>query len=186
MKILVTGGAGFIGSNIIRYINNVYPEYDIVNLDKVDSDSNFENIRYVKGDISDRSFIFDLFEKEKFNVVVNFAHENNISKHVNDQSIFTITNIIGAQALLDASKECGVRSFHQVSTSDVYKELKSEDLPSYTASMLASDILAKAYEKEYDLNVTISRCERIDNMEQYCENIADIINNGVSGNIYNI
>lgn len=185
-KILVTGGTGFIGSNLIKYMSETHPEYDIVNLDKVMNDHNYENMRYVEGDISDRSFIFNLFEKEKFDIVVNCAFEKNYNEERDYKSIFTVTNIVGTQALLDASRECGVRRYHQVSTSEVYENLNEVKVPSYTASRIASDKLVLAYKKEYNLNATISRTGEIQDIEAYCENIDDIIHNGTSGEIYNI
>lgn len=185
-KILVTGGAGFIGSNFIKYISKTHPEYNIVNLDKVTNDYNCENLRYVKGDISDRNFIFNLFEKEKFDIVVNCAFEKNYNEETDDKSIFTVTNIIGTQALLDASRECGIKKYHQVSTSEVYEDLNEVKVPSYTASRIASDKLVLVYKKEYNLNATISRTGEIQDIEFYCVNIDNIIHNGVSGEIYDI
>ena len=194
-NILVTGGAGFIGSNYIKYMNNVHPEYNIVNLDKIANDCNCENLRYVKdstnykfinGNISDRSFIFNLFEKEKFDVVVNFASEHDCYDNTEDKSEFIITNIIGTQALLDASKEYGVRRYHQVSTNDVYEDLESADEPCYIASKIASEKLVIAYEKEYNLKSTISRHGKVYDIESYCKSLDDIIHNGIPGEIYSI
>lgn len=194
-NILVTGGVGFIGSNYIKYMSNVHPEYNIVNLDKIANDCNCDNLRYVKenanykfinGNISDRSFIFNLFEKEKFDVVVNFASEHECYNNVEDKSEFVITNIIGTQALLDASKEYGVRRYHQVSTNDVYEDLGSADEPCYIASKIASDKLVMAYEKEYNLKSTISRNGKVCDIESYCKSLDDIIHNGIPGEIYSI
>ena len=185
-KILVTGGSGFIGSNFIKYISKIHPDYNIVNLDKVSNDYNCNNLRYVKGDISDRGFIFNLFEKEKFDIVINFASVQNYDEKTEDKSIFTLTNIIGTQALLDASKECGVKIYHQVSTSEVYEDLENVGIPTYVASKLAADNLVTAYEKEYGLKASISRCGEINNIDNYCKKIDDIIHNYNYGEIYDI
>lgn len=176
-KILVTGGAGFIGSNFINYIKQKYPKCYIVSLDKLTCNSDSENYKTIKGDISDRKFIFDLFEKEMFDVVINCANESDIEKYADLQSIFTITNIIGTQILLDASVECNVRRYHQVSTSEAYGELCNKKIPSYLASRLAGDLLVKVYNNEYDLRATLSK-NKVDenNIEEYCQCIEKEIN----------
>ncbi len=129
MKILVTGGAGFIGGNFVHYMVNKYPEDQIVNLDLLTYAGNLEtlkpvegkpNYKFVRGDIADRPFIMDLFEKERFDVVVNFAAESHVDRSITDPGIFVRTNVLGTQVLLDASKEYGVKRYHQVSTDEVY------------------------------------------------------------------
>ena len=114
MKIIVTGGAGFIGGNFIHHMVNKYPEYDIVNLDLLTYAGNLEtlkpvegkpNYKFVKGDIADRKFVFDLFEKEKPDMVVNFAAESHVDRSVVDPESFVRTNVMGTTTLLDACKE---------------------------------------------------------------------------------
>ena len=161
MKILVTGGAGFIGGNFVHYMVNKYPEDMIVNLDKLTYAGNLEtckpvegkpNYKFVKGDIADREFIFDLFKKEKFDVVVNFAAESHVD-------------------LLDACNEFGIKRYHQVSTDEVYGDLPldrpdlffTEETPLHTSSPYSSskasaDLFVLAYHRTFGLPVTISRC----------------------------
>ena len=179
-KILVTGGAGFIGGNFVHYMANKYPEYMIVNLDALTYAGNLEtlkpvedkpNYKFVKGDIADREFIFDLFKKEKFDIVVNFAAESHVDRSVEDPGIFVKTNIVGTQVLLDASKEFGVERYHQVSTDEVYGDLPldrkdlffTESTPlnpssPYSASKASADLLVNAYYRTFGLPTTISRC----------------------------
>ena len=180
MKICVTGGAGFIGGNFVHYMVKKYPEYEILNLDLLTYAGNLEtlkpvenepNYRFVRGDIADREFIMDLFEKEKFDVVVNFAAESHVDRSISDPGIFVQTNVLGTQVLLDASKEYGVKRFHQVSTDEVYGDLPldrqdlffHEDTPLHTSSPYSSskasaDLFVMAYFRTFGLPVTISRC----------------------------
>ena len=180
MKILVTGGAGFIGGNFIHYMVNKYPEDEIVNLDLLTYCGNLEtlkpvedkpNYRFVKGDIADRPFIFNLFEKEKFDVVINFAAESHVDRSIEDPAIFVKTNVLGTTTLLDAAKEFGVKRFHQVSTDEVYGDLPldrpdlffTETTPIHTSSPYSSakasaDLFVLAYHRTFGLPVTISRC----------------------------
>lgn len=179
-KMLITGGCGFIGSNFIRYILNKYENIKIVNLDFLTYAGNLKNLKsienninykFVKGDIADREFVYSLFEKEKFDVVVNFAAESHVDRSVTDPGIFIKTNIVGTQVLLDASKKNNVGRFHQVSTDEVYGDLplsrkdllfteKSPLNPSspYSASKTSADLLVGAYHKTFKMNTTISRC----------------------------
>lgn len=180
MKILVTGGAGFIGGNFVHYMISKYPDYKIVNLDALTYAGNLEtlkdvqdkkNYKFVKGDISDRKFIFDLFENEKFDIVVNFAAESHVDRSIVEPDIFIKTNVLGTQVLLDASKKYNVSRFHQVSTDEVYGDLPldrknlffTEDTPlnpssPYSASKASADFLVQAYHRTFGLNTTISRC----------------------------
>ena len=180
MKILVTGGAGFIGGNFIHYMVNRYPEDEIVNLDLLTYAGNLEtlkpvenkpNYRFVKGDIADRPFIMDLFAKEKFDVVVNFAAESHVDRSIKDPGIFVKTNVLGTTTLLDASKEYGVKRYHQVSTDEVYGDLPldrpdlffTETTPLHTSSPYSSskasaDLFVLAYHRTFGLPVTVSRC----------------------------
>ena len=128
MKIIVTGGAGFIGSNFVQHMVNKYPEYTIINLDLLTYAGNLENLkpvedkpnyRFVRGDIADRAFIFDLFEKEKPDMVVNFAAESHVDRSITDPEAFVRTNVMGTTTLLDACRTYGIKRYHQVSTDAV-------------------------------------------------------------------
>ncbi|MEG1252678.1 MAG: dTDP-glucose 4,6-dehydratase [Erysipelotrichaceae bacterium] len=180
MKILVTGGAGFIGGNFIHYMVDKYPEDEIVNLDLLTYAGNLEtlkpvegkkNYKFVHGDIADRPFIFDLFEKEKFDIIVNFAAESHVDRSISDPEIFVRTNVVGTTTLLDAAKKFGVKRYHQVSTDEVYGDLPldrpdlffTEETPLHTSSPYSSakasaDLFVMAYYRTYGLPVTISRC----------------------------
>ena len=180
MKILVTGGAGFIGGNFVHYMVENHPEDMIVNLDLLTYAGNLEtckpvegkpNYKFVKGDIADREFIFKLFEEEKFDIVVNFAAESHVDRSITDPEIFVKTNVMGTTTLLDAAKEFGVKRYHQVSTDEVYGDLPldrpdlffTEETPihtssPYSSSKAAADLLVLAYHRTYGLPVTISRC----------------------------
>jgi len=180
MKYLITGGAGFIGTNFIYYMLERYPEHEYVCLDKLTYAGNLSNLseamkhknfRFVKGDIADRRFVFDLFEKEKFDIVVNFAAESHVDRSIESPDVFLVTNVLGTQVLLDASRKFNVKRFHQISTDEVYGDLpldkpelkfkETDNLrPSspYSASKASADLLVLAYHRTYKLPVTISRC----------------------------
>jgi dTDP-glucose 4,6-dehydratase len=177
MKLLVTGGAGFIGSNFVRYMVNKYPEYNIVNLDLLTYAGNLENLKdienaanykFVRGDIADREFINGLFKEEKFDYVLNFAAESHVDRSITDPGIFVQTNIQGTLALLDAAKTFGVTKYLQVSTDEVYGTLGetgyfTEETPlaansPYSASKAGADLLVRAYHETFGLPVNITRC----------------------------
>ena len=180
MKLLVTGGAGFIGGNFVHHMVNKYPEYQIVNLDLLTYAGNLEtlkpvedkpNYHFVKGDIADEPFIMNLFEKEQFDIVVNFAAESHVDQSITDPGIFVQTNVMGTRVLLDASKKYGVKRYHQVSTDEVYGDLPldrpdlyfTEETPIHTSSPYSSskasaDLFVLAYYRTFGLPVTISRC----------------------------
>lgn len=180
MKILVTGGAGFIGSNFIYYMLNKYPSYDIVCLDKLTYAGNMSTLenslknnrfKFTKGDIADKLVVDKLFSKEQFDVVVNFAAESHVDRSIENPEVFLITNILGTQTLMDASKKYNVKRFHQVSTDEVYGDLPldrpdllfTENTPihtssPYSASKASADLLVQAYYRTYKLPITISRC----------------------------
>lgn len=180
MKLLVTGGAGFIGTNFIYYELEKHSDDSIVCVDKLTYAGNTENLkrasehnnfRFVRADICDRKIMYELFEKEKFDVVVNFAAESHVDRSIENPEVFLQTNVMGTQVLLDASLKYGVGRFHQISTDEVYGDLPIDrpDLfftettplnPSspYSASKASADLLAGAYYRTYGLPVTISRC----------------------------
>ena len=180
MKILVTGGAGFIGGNFVHYMVNKYPEDTIINLDLLTYAGNLEtlkpvedkpNYRFVKGDIADRKFVFELFEKERPDVVINFAAESHVDRSISDPESFVRTNVLGSTTLMDAAREFKVKRYHQVSTDEVYGDLLldrpdlffTEETPlhtssPYSSSKAAADLFVLAYHRTYGLPVTISRC----------------------------
>lgn len=180
MTILVTGGAGFIGTNFIFYWQKAHPEDRIVCLDKLTYAGNLKNLegvkqkdnfRFVKGDICDRDNVFALFEEEHPDYVVNFAAESHVDRSIEEPELFLRTNVLGTQVLLDACREYGVKRFHQISTDEVYGDLPLDKLellftevspirPSspYSATKAAADLLVQAYYRTYELPVTISRC----------------------------
>ena len=178
-KLLVTGGSGFIGCNFIEYMLKTYPNYEVINLDLLTYAGCLENngavqdypqYRFIHGDIRDRAFIFELFEKEQFDWVVNFAAESHVDRSIEDPSSFLTTNVLGTQVLMDACRCYGVKRFHQVSTDEVYGDLSLEDdtlftemfplkaSSPYSASKASSDLLALSYWRTFKLPVTISRC----------------------------
>ena len=180
MKILVTGGAGFIGCNFIYYMLNKYPDYEIVCLDALTYAGNLKSLsgavanpkfKFVKGSISDKDFVDRLFKSESFDIVVNFAAESHVDRSIENPFIFLETNIMGTACLLEASKKYGVKRYHQVSTDEVYGDLPldrpdvfftektnlSASSP-YSASKASADLLTLAYHRTYGLPVTISRC----------------------------
>ena len=180
MKILVTGGAGFIGSNFIFHMLDKYPDYRIVCLDCLTYAGNLStlepvmdnpNFRFVKESITDREAVYKLFEEEKPDMVVNFAAESHVDRSIEDPSIFVKTNVEGTVVLLDAAKKYGVKRYHQVSTDEVYGDLPldrpdlffTEETPihtssPYSSSKAAADLLVLAYHRTYGLPVSISRC----------------------------
>lgn len=180
MTVIVTGGAGFIGSNFIFYMLKKYPQYRIVCLDKLTYAGNLTtlkdisdkpNFRFVKLDICDRAGVFALFEEEKPDIVVNFAAESHVDRSIDHPEIFLQTNIIGTSVLMDACLQYKTGRFHQVSTDEVYGDLPldrpdlffTEDTPlhtssPYSSSKAAADLLTLSYYRTYGLPVTISRC----------------------------
>ena len=180
MKILVTGGAGFIGSNFVYYMLGKYPDYQIVCLDALTYAGNLstlkeamenKNFKFVKGDITDRKLVFELFEQEKFDIVVNFAAESHVDRSIENPEVFLKTNILGTQVLMDASLKYNVKRYHQISTDEVYGDLPldkpelmfTETTPihtssPYSASKASADLLCQAYFRTFGLPATISRC----------------------------
>ena len=178
MNILITGGAGFIGSNFVYYMLDKHPDYNLIVLDKLTYAGNLETlepimekIRFIKADIADREAVYKIFETEKPDIVVNFAAESHVDRSIENPEIFLITNILGTQVLMDACKKYGIKRYHQVSTDEVYGDLPldrpdlmfTENTPIHTSSPYSSskagaDLLVQAYHRTYNLPVTISRC----------------------------
>jgi len=180
MKILVTGGAGFIGGNFVHYELERHPEDKIVCLDALTYAGNIETLRdalknpqfsFVQGNISDRDAVYALFEQEKPDIVVNFAAESHVDRSIENPGVFLQTNVIGTGVLLDACRKYGVARFHQVSTDEVYGDLPlertdlffTEETPlhtssPYSASKASADLLTLAYFRTFHLPVTLSRC----------------------------
>lgn len=180
MTILVTGGAGFIGSNFIFHMLGKHPEDRIVCLDKLTYAGNLStlepvmdkpNFRFVKADICDREAVFQLFQEEKPEIVVNFAAESHVDRSIENPGVFLQTNIMGTATLMNACRKYGTQRYHQVSTDEVYGDLPldrpdllfTEETPIHTSSPYSSskagaDLLVQAYHRTYGLPVTISRC----------------------------
>lgn len=180
MKLIITGGAGFIGSNFIYYELKQHPKDKFICLDKLTYAGNLSslksamqqpNFKFVKGDIADRDFVYSLFEIEKPDVVVNFAAESHVDRSILEPELFLKTNVIGTGVLMDACRKYGIKRYHQVSTDEVYGDLPldrpdlffTETTPlhtssPYSASKASADLLVLAYHRTYGLPVTISRC----------------------------
>ncbi len=180
MKWLVTGGAGFIGSNFVFYLMEKYPEDQVVCVDSLTYAGNLETLESVmenprfafeKVDIADRKAIYALFEREKPDVVVNFAAETHVDRSVMDPGVFLRTNVLGTGVLMDACRQYGIKRYHQVSTDEVYGDLPLDrpDLffteetsihtsSPYSASKASADLLVQAYHRTFGLPVSISRC----------------------------
>lgn len=178
-KVLVTGGAGFIGGNFVKYMVNKYPEYQIFNLDaltyagdltKHRDIENKENYSFIKADIADKEAISEIFTKENFDYVVHFAAESHVDRSITEPEIFIRTNVLGTQVLLDAAKAINVKKFVHVSTDEVYGELDfdpetffTENTPlqpnsPYSASKASSDMIVRAYHETYNMPINITRC----------------------------
>lgn len=180
MNIIITGGAGFIGSNFVFHMLRFHPEDRIICLDKLTYAGNLStlapvmdkpNFRFVKADICDRKAVYQLFAEEKPDIVVNFAAESHVDRSIENPSIFLETNIMGTAVLMDACRQYGIQRYHQVSTDEVYGDLPldrpdlffTETTPIHTSSPYSSskasaDLLVLAYHRTYGLPVTISRC----------------------------
>jgi dTDP-glucose 4,6-dehydratase len=176
MKLLVTGGAGFIGSNFIHHILKKYPDYQIINLDALTYAGNLENLKdiendqrykFVKGDICDKELANDLVKDA--DEIVHFAAESHVDRSILDAENFVRTNVLGTYNLLEAAKSNGNKRFHHISTDEVFGALKPEDpkfdektpynpRSPYSASKAASDHLVNSYFHTYDLPITISNC----------------------------
>jgi dTDP-glucose 4,6-dehydratase len=180
MRVIVTGGAGFIGGNFVHYMLSRYSGYEIICIDSLTYAGNMEtlepvmenpNFSFYKADISDRAAIYEIFKEIKPDIVINFAAESHVDRSIEDPGVFLQTNIIGTQVLLDACRTFGIQRYHQVSTDEVYGDLPldrtdlffTEETPihtssPYSASKAAADLLVQAYHRTYNLPITISRC----------------------------
>lgn len=180
MKMLITGGAGFIGSNFIFYIHRKHPDYNLLCLDKLtyagnlatlDSMINNKKFKFIRADIANRTTVYEIFKTEKPDVIVNFAAESHVDRSIENPAVFLETNVMGTQVLLDACRKYGIQRYHQVSTDEVYGDLPldrpdlffTEKTPlhtssPYSASKASADLLCNAYQRTYGLPITISRC----------------------------
>ena len=180
MKIVVTGGAGFIGGNFVYYELKNHADDKVICYDKLTYAGNLEtlkdaqtnsNFKFIRGDIADREQVYKMFEEEKPDVIVNFAAESHVDRSIEDPELFLRTNIIGTSILLDACKKFGIKRYHQVSTDEVYGDLPLDrpDLfftettnlhtsSPYSASKASADLLVQAYQRTYKIPATISRC----------------------------
>lgn len=197
MNIIVTGGAGFIGSNFIFYWHNAHPADRVICLDKLTYAGNLntlaplrakDNFRFVRADICDRAAVERLFSEEQPDIVINFAAESHVDRSIAEPGLFLQTNIIGTATLLDACRKFGICRYHQISTDEVYGELpldKPELLftessplqPSspYSSSKASADLLVLAYHRTYGLPVTLSRCSNNYGPYQYPEKLIPLL-----------
>lgn len=177
MNLLITGGAGFIGSNFIRYMLDRYPQYQLVNVDLLTYAGNLENLKeidknerytFIQGDIRDREEMERIVCTHHIDVIINFAAESHVDRSIDDPDVFLKTNVFGTQALLDVSLSQDIEKYVQVSTDEVYGSLDmdgyfTEKTPikpnsPYSASKASADLIVRSYHKTYDLNVNITRC----------------------------
>ena len=199
MNIIVTGGAGFIGSNFIFHMLKKYPDYRIICLDCLTYAGNLStlapvmdnpNFRFVKESITDREAVYKLFEEEHPDMVVNFAAESHVDRSIENPEVFLTTNIIGTAVLMDACRKYGIKRYHQVSTDEVYGDLPldrpdlffTEETPIHTSSPYSSskasaDLLVLAYHRTYGLPVSISRCSNNYGPYQFPEKLIPLLIN---------
>lgn len=195
MKVLITGGAGFIGTNYVYAHLEKHPEDELWVLDALTYSGHRENLaraeakglHFVEGRIEDRENVRALFEQVRFDTVVHFAAESHVDRSIKDPAAFVVTNVLGTQTLLDAARDFGVKRFHHISTDEVYgdlgfgsTELFTEDSPirpssPYSASKAASDFLALSYLRTYGLPVTLSRCSNNYGPYQSLENLIPVL-----------
>lgn len=197
MNILVTGGAGFIGSNFIYYELENHRKDKIICLDKLTYAGNLstienalknKNFKFYMGDICDEKCVENIFESEKIDIVVNFAAESHVDRSISEPTLFFKTNVIGTQILLEACKKYGIKRFHQISTDEVYGELPldrkdllfTEETPlcassPYSASKASADLLVMSYHKTFGLPVSVSRCSNNYGPYQFPEKLIPLI-----------
>ncbi|MEY8752378.1 dTDP-glucose 4,6-dehydratase [Alkalicoccobacillus gibsonii] len=201
MNILITGGAGFIGSNFVKYMVRKYPTYQFLNVDLLTYAGNLENLtdieehsnyKFVKADICDKALMTSLVEENKIDTIINFAAESHVDRSISNPSIFVQTNVVGTQVLLDVAKEQSLTKFVQVSTDEVYGSLGkegyfTEDTPlqpnsPYSSSKAGSDLLVRAYYETFGLNVNITRCSNNYGPLQFPEKLIPLmISNALEG-----
>ena len=203
-KFLVTGGAGFIGGNFLHIMVNKYPNDEYVCLDALTYAGNMEtlepimnkpNFKFVHENICNRKAIYELFEKEHFDYVINFAAESHVDRSIENPEIFLETNIIGTSVLMDACRKYGIKRFHQVSTDEVYGDLPldrpdlffTETTPlhtssPYSASKASADLLVLAYHRTFKLPITISRCSNNYGPYQFPEKLIPLMIQKASNN----
>ena len=200
MKLLVTGGAGFIGSNFIHYLLEKYPDYYIINYDKLTYAGNLENLvaiqesinyKFVQGDILNKELLEYVVTTFEVDVIVNFAAESHVDRSITNSSEFVITNVLGTQILLEVAKKHSLR-FIQISTDEVYGTLGptgyfTEDTPlspnsPYSASKASSDFLVRSYHETFGLNINITRCSNNYGPYQFPEKLIPLmIINAIKG-----
>ncbi|MCM3539111.1 dTDP-glucose 4,6-dehydratase [Priestia endophytica] len=201
MNILVTGGAGFIGSNFIHYMIETYPEYFIVNYDALTYAGNLDNLKeihnhdhytFIKGDINNRKLLDRVVKGHKIDILVNFAAESHVDRSIIDPDIFIKSNVLGTQTLLDIARENRIKKYVQISTDEVYGSLGetdyfTEETPlapnsPYAASKAGADMLVSAYHKTYGLNINITRCSNNYGPYQFPEKLIPLmITNAMEG-----
>jgi len=190
--LLITGGAGFIGSNFIHYIARKYPEYKIINLDKLTYAGNLENLRdiennhnykFIKGDIADRKIIDEIFKSRKIDAVINFAAESHVDRSIEDPGVFIQTDIYGTYVLLEAVKKYDSKIFLQISTDEVYGSIENgsfkEDDPlkpnsPYSASKAGAEMIVRSFYKTYKTPVIITRTSNNFGPYQYPEKLISL------------
>ena len=197
MKYLITGGAGFIGSNFLHYMTSTYNDDMFYCIDALTYAGNYNNIKnlegksnfkFIHGDITDKELIDKLFNEYHFDYVVNFAAESHVDNSIKNPSIFLTTNILGTQTLMDACRKYGIKRYHQVSTDEVYGDLPLDrpDLlfketnpikasSPYSASKAGADLLVLAYHRTFKLPVTISRCSNNYGPYQFPEKLIPVV-----------
>lgn len=205
-KILITGGAGFIGSHVVRRFVNNYPQYEIVNLDKLTYAGNLANLtdiedkpnyRFVKADITDATEINDLFQKEQFDAVIHLAAESHVDRSITDPTAFVMTNVIGTVNLLNAAREFwkgdySSKRFYHVSTDEVYGALGETGMftestaydphSPYSASKASSDHFVRAYHDTYGIDVVISNCSNNYGSHHFPEKLIPLAINNIKNN----
>ena len=197
MKFLITGGAGFIGSNYLHYVTEKYPEDDFVCVDALTYAGNYNNIKdlenrtnfkFIKADIRNFYVLDDLFADEYFDYVINFAAESHVDRSISNPELFTYTNVLGTQNLLNLCKKYGIKRFHQISTDEVYGDLPLDrkDLlfketnplnasSPYSASKASADLIVNAYNRTFGLPTTISRCSNNYGPYQFPEKLIPVV-----------